>query len=65
VKFNLLVIPAEKCRRLLREVMSSGPSLAEYIMSVEIADNAGAIVGDASNDNGIDSRSEYILNSRG
>jgi hypothetical protein len=64
-KFNLLVIPAEKYRMLLKVVRSSVPSLAEGITSMEIADSAGTTGGDASNRNGIGSRSEYILYSKG
>ncbi len=48
-KFNLLVIPAEKYRMLLKVVRSSVPSLAEGITSMEIADSAGTTDGDASN----------------
>ena len=64
-KFNLLVIPAEKYRMLLKVVISSVPSLTEGIPSMEIADSAGTTDGDASNGNGIGSRSGYILNSGG
>ena len=64
-KFNLLVIPAEKYRMPLKVVRSSVPSLAEGITSMEIADSAGTPEGDASNGNGMDSRSVYTLNSRG